>query len=609
MTFVTWFLASLPVVSFADGPEYCSPAFLVSDRSGTNIYIADATACRILHLDSRHRRVVREIALPDSPTGMAMTKAGDRLYVTSRSTRGDVFVVDLDQGNVASVLKAGHTGMAPVLSADESILYVCNRFENSISVIDVRDGRAVSDLRLVREPVAAALTADGRILAAVNHQSDDPSDAPHVAAAVTLIDVLEGGAISHVRLPNGSVAGRGVCISPGDRYAFVSHILARNHLPATQLENGWLITNAVSVIDLEKKELLGAVILDDVGRGAANPWGVACTADGQRLCVALAGVHEVAVIDLPEMVKRLREFRRKAAESGRRNGVNYYVEDTYTAFGFLKGLKKRMTLSGQGPRHIAVAGGKLYAGMYFSGTLECVDLTDLEQEPESIPLRSGPPPEPARRGESLFNDASICFQGWQSCASCHPEGRADGLNWDLTNDGIGNFKNAKSLLFADQTPPSTMTGVFESLEECVSLEIMTILFAGRQDENAAAIVSYIRSLKPVVSPHLKRGRLSVSVLRGREVFREAGCSDCHRGEYFTSGSTKDVGTFSAGDHRGSFDIPSLREAWRTAPYLHDGRARTVEEVITKFNPAGKHGETADLTDQQIADLVNYVLSL
>ncbi len=93
------------------------------------------------------------------------------------------------------------------------------------------------------------------------------------------------------------------------------------------------------------------------------------------------------------------------------------------------------------------------------------------------------------------------------------------------------------------------------------------------------------------------------------MFREAGCAECHEGEYFTAREIKNVGTYVAGDHRKSFDIPSLREVWRTAPYLHDGRARTVEEVLTKFNPDGKHGDTSDLTTEEIADLVEYVRSL
>ena len=59
----------------------------------------------------------------------------------------------------------------------------------------------------------------------------------------------------------------------------------------------------------------------------------------------------------------------------------------------------------------------------------------------------------------------------------------------------------------------------------------------------------------------------------------------------------------------TLDTPMLIEAWRTAPYLHDGRAATVKEVLTKYNTDDKHGSTSDLSDQQIDDLANFVLSL
>jgi len=63
------------------------------------------------------------------------------------------------------------------------------------------------------------------------------------------------------------------------------------------------------------------------------------------------------------------------------------------------------------------------------------------------------------------------------------------------------------------------------------------------------------------------------------------------------------------DEGKAFDTPSLVECWRTAPYLQDGRAATIEEVFTKFNKGDIHGSTSKLTDQQIKDLAAYVLSL
>ena len=69
------------------------------------------------------------------------------------------------------------------------------------------------------------------------------------------------------------------------------------------------------------------------------------------------------------------------------------------------------------------------------------------------------PRDRARRGEMLYNDGSMCFQQWQSCASCHPDGRVDGLNWDLLNDGMGNPKQTRSELYNHVTPPTMIRQV------------------------------------------------------------------------------------------------------------------------------------------------------
>ena len=77
-------------------------------------------------------------------------------------------------------------------------------------------------------------------------------------------------------------------------------------------------------------------------------------------------------------------------------------------------------------------------------------------------------PDQIRKGERLFNDGAISFQGWLSCNSCHsPDARVDALNWDLLNDGIGNPKNAKSLLLAHRTPPAMWHGIRETAEIAV----------------------------------------------------------------------------------------------------------------------------------------------
>jgi cytochrome c peroxidase len=71
----------------------------------------------------------------------------------------------------------------------------------------------------------------------------------------------------------------------------------------------------------------------------------------------------------------------------------------------------------------------------------------------------------------------------------------------------------------------------------------------------------------------------------------------------------DAGTGTERDDNRGYDTPTLIEVWRTAPYLHDGRAVTIKEVLTRFNKDDRHGRTSNLTDKQIEDLAAFVLSL
>ncbi|MHC4594748.1 MAG: c-type cytochrome, partial [Planctomycetota bacterium] len=203
-----------------------------------------------------------------------------------------------------------------------------------------------------------------------------------------------------------------------------------------------------------------------------------------------------------------------------------------------------------------------------------------------------------------------CFQQWQSCASCHPGGgRADALNWDLLNDGIGNPKNTKSLLLAHKTPPAMITGARDRAETAVRAGIKHILFATCAEEDAAAIDEYLKSLKPAASPYLVKGKLSRSARRGRKVFDKAGCASCHKGPLYTDLQKYDVGIGKGLDKDVEFDTPTLVEIWRTAPYLYDGRAATMKKLLTTHNPGDKHGRTSNLTDNEIRDLARFVLSL
>src|SRR5262249_39044459 len=143
--------------------------------------------------------------------------------------------------------------------------------------------------------------------------------------------------------------------------------------------------------------------------------------------------------------------------------------------------------------------------------------------------------------------AQLCFQGWQSCASCHDaDGRTDALNWDLLNDGVANPKNTRNLLRAHQSGPAMALGVRTNAQAAVRAGIHHILFTEQSEEVAEAIDAYLKSLQPVPSPHLVNGVLSSSAQRGEQLFKstQTGCAVCHPPPLFTDGKGHDVGTAS-----------------------------------------------------------------
>ena len=136
-------------------------------------------------------------------------------------------------------------------------------------------------------------------------------------------------------------------------------------------------------------------------------------------------------------------------------------------------------------------------------------------------------------------------------------------------------------------------------------------------DQLAAFVLSLQAVPP--SPHRNEdGTLTDAARRGREVFADAGCTRCHAAPRYTdsaAGLLHDVGTLlpTSGQRLGGplegIDTPSLAGLWATAPYLHDGRAGTLREIFTVYNPGDKIGVTSTLDDRELADLEAYLLQL
>jgi MYXO-CTERM domain-containing protein len=248
-------------------------------------------------------------------------------------------------------------------------------------------------------------------------------------------------------------------------------------------------------------------------------------------------------------------------------------------------------------------------------------------------------------GKKIFYDASdprMTQHGYLSCAGCHLDGFEDARVWDFTDRGEG-LRNTTSLLGKRGTGQGRLhwsanfdevqdfehdirnafngTGFMSEADFATGTRNTTLgdRKAGVSPE-LDALSAYVTSLdRAPPSPFRDRdGSLTAEGWKGREVFKRAGCPECHGGADFTdssSGALHDVGTLrpTSGKRLNAalegIDTPTLRGVWATAPYLHDGSAATLHEVIRERNPDDRHGRTSALGESERAALVSYLLQI
>ena len=477
------------------------------------------------------KTLLRSYPFKETPTGVLLD--GDKAYVTTFEKTGRLEVLSLKSGQIEAAIPTGSGACYPIFSADKKHIYVCNQFAGTVSEIDPATCKVVRSVKVLREPRSAIFSKDGRYLFVANFLPAQRADLNIVAACVSVIEV-----------------------------------------------------KSFSIINVEKQEFEGAVLVDEPDRGAAGVWGIAC--DEKHIYVAHSGTHEISVIDHSRMLDKFRNY----ADKGR---LDYDLT-------FLYGLRKRIPLQGNGPRHLLLSNNKLIIPTYFADVLNMVDLNTFSVA--AVNMNVGRTETKEQKGEKYFNDAGHCYQGWQSCNGCHPgDGRTDGMNWDLMNDGVGNPKNCKSLLYSHVTPPNMISGIRAKAEVAVRAGFRYIQFYEPEEEMAECVDAYMKSLRPVPSPYLVDGELSEKAKAGRKVFDKLKCGDCHNGPFYTDLKMHRIGEdveFEKG-----WDTPTLVECWRTAPYLFDGRAATMQEVFEVH----KHGIDKKVSKKEIEELTEYVNSL
>ena len=345
-------------------PKYLSPTDLVPSFDKTKLFVVEQTAKQIAVVDITTKNVIQTIKLPNEVTGVAVSNDDSKLYVTCSSElwpEGYAHEVNISSGKVLRSVKVGHSSRAPVLSHNGKNLYICNQFNDNISVIDVASFHLSRTIDVIREPYVAKLTPNDSMLVVANSLPLGKStDTTKIACEISIIDLYDDAKSVHMPLTLGSHSVFGMAISPDGKYAFITHLIGKFNASATQIVQGWIHTNNLAILDIDKKRLMNDVCLDASGDdGCANPWGVDCTADGKFICVAHAGSNQISVIDLPKLIEKANTTVLSATTS------------LANKFGGLKSdVRNLITFTGKTPRALTVIDNNIYAAGYFSDNIE-----------------------------------------------------------------------------------------------------------------------------------------------------------------------------------------------------------------------------------------------
>lgn len=762
---------------------YYSPFDTAYSPDGSMIAVSDSTKSQLNIIKASDGSIQKVVPLKGEPK--ALTWDGNKYVYVCEYGAGTVAEVDPFTGNVTRRFSTGSKPLGTALIAGK--LVVSDYGLKKVSVVDLSLGNVEKDIPVKDYPYFMDGTVDGKYAIVGHALPSGDASAPKYAASVTFVDMGTKSEAANIMLPQGSSNVRGIKCSPDGKWAYVLHTFGKTSLPTTQITKGWVMTNAVTIIDVAKKNIYTTFILDRMTEGAADPWGLTISPDSKTMWVSVSGTHQVLKIDLNRLHELLvgninggsdetiakfdpnsyykyinrnsgkaldvpggnpanntqliqwddngnnnQQFRMiadgdgyytivnkgtnkaldnagstadnspvvewdqtnsdnqkwkiidtgdgyyklqvkssqkymdvrdasrnnnagivtknssadfsqqwkivKVGSSGTQNfsllfrsksgydkpysDIWFHIKADPSKRDMLKydlgalwgaGILKKIELPGQGPRGISISpdGKNIAVAAYFAGEVYLINAA-RDKLQSVVKLGNQPTENQIRRGERIFHDASTTTQKWLSCASCHPEGRADGLNWDMPNDGIGNTKNTKSLLNVFDTPPAMWRGVRDDAHVGIMAGFKFIKFKEPTQEELDDVEAYVKSLSSEPNPYSnKDGTMTADAVAGKAIFEssETNCSSCHSGPFYTDLKAYDVGTKDILDPDGLYYTPTLLEMWRTAPYLHDGSASTIREVLTTKNAGDRHGKTSHLTDKELDQLEAYILQI
>ncbi len=569
--------------------------------------VVDADSGMLVRTDSNGVKQA-ELALSPGASQLVIDAAHHRAFVADRSA-DRIVVVDLSSGDLTKVdsfsTKAEPFGLA--LSPDGKTLLVTTVADHTLTAFDVGTGMARWDLELGPEPRGVAISPQGHeamvtflttgAVARVNLEGDQPKMSfvsldPGVRAnaqpgSPTAPNPLSDEGKSFAR--NAFAAGY-----IGHNIAVVPHQLSTPHLATEEFEvessgygggNGFTppITHRLAFMSMPDAGEAGSVRTAMATTNLHQPRAMAYDGRSDTLYVAGYGSDDVLAVA---------------------NASQASVHSTW---------QHRVNASGGacGPEGLAVDPDDGHVLVFCALTRKVVRLSgdpaSLNQPTvvaHSDALAQSRLSEEAQRGRELFrkgNASEISTFGAMACESCHAEVRADGLSWRLQG------KNLQTPFLAgrihDEAAPFKWDGKDKDIKASLTNTVTRLGGTGINPRQARELAAFLDAMPAPRTPTVED---PAAVARGKKLFDSdiTGCATCHSGSLYTDQQQYDLDT-----ELGESDTPSLVGLAQSAPYYHDGSARTLDALLKGNANVHGMGRISKLSDAQIGDLVQYLETL